>query len=177
MRVGAGCVMMSPCGNGMLDSPETCDDGNMVGGDGCSAACQTEPTAFVEACANTPVTIPIRRGQVITLRSRSGTNNDGTGPTGCNADGREVVAAVRAVETGTLTITATPATPMDNWDLVLRYGLGACPGDRCTNAGGGARNAESATVVIGMANQMVAVNVDGNNSGDNGDFIVRLELR
>jgi cysteine-rich repeat protein len=31
------------CGNGVMDAGETCDDGNTAGGDGCSAACQTEP--------------------------------------------------------------------------------------------------------------------------------------
>ena len=30
------------CGDGIVDDGETCDDGNTVGGDGCSAACETE---------------------------------------------------------------------------------------------------------------------------------------
>ncbi len=30
------------CGNGVVESGETCDDGNTVGGDGCDASCQTE---------------------------------------------------------------------------------------------------------------------------------------
>ncbi len=30
------------CGNGVLEPPETCDDGNVVPGDGCSPACQLE---------------------------------------------------------------------------------------------------------------------------------------
>lgn len=32
----------SVCGNGVVESPEQCDDGNAVAGDGCSAACETE---------------------------------------------------------------------------------------------------------------------------------------
>ncbi len=32
------------CGNRELDAEEECDDGNTVGGDGCSARCVTEPT-------------------------------------------------------------------------------------------------------------------------------------
>ena len=32
------------CGNGTVDSGETCDDGNTTDGDGCSATCQTEAT-------------------------------------------------------------------------------------------------------------------------------------
>lgn len=36
------------CGDGVTTAPETCDDGNTMGGDGCSATCTTEatPTAF-----------------------------------------------------------------------------------------------------------------------------------
>ncbi len=30
------------CGNGVLDAPETCDDGNRVDGDGCNATCVTD---------------------------------------------------------------------------------------------------------------------------------------
>ncbi|MDD3498137.1 MAG: hypothetical protein PHH24_01370 [Candidatus Moranbacteria bacterium] len=32
----------NPCGNGVLDPGETCDDGNTIDGDGCSSTCQTE---------------------------------------------------------------------------------------------------------------------------------------
>jgi cysteine-rich repeat protein len=35
----AGCPV---CGNSEIDAGETCDDGNAVPGDGCSALCQTE---------------------------------------------------------------------------------------------------------------------------------------
>src|SRR4051794_37027387 len=33
------------CGDGELDPGETCDDGNRVGGDGCSPRCRPEPVA------------------------------------------------------------------------------------------------------------------------------------
>jgi cysteine-rich repeat protein len=32
------------CGNGVVEPPETCDDGNEQSGDGCSATCRREPT-------------------------------------------------------------------------------------------------------------------------------------
>ncbi len=32
-----------PCGNGVVEGDEECDDGNTVGGDGCSAYCVCEP--------------------------------------------------------------------------------------------------------------------------------------
>ncbi|MBU1510374.1 DUF4215 domain-containing protein, partial [Myxococcota bacterium] len=36
-----GCV--SQCGNGILETVEGCDDGQLSPGDGCSALCQVEP--------------------------------------------------------------------------------------------------------------------------------------
>lgn len=37
-----GFAMNENCGNGTMDTGETCDDGNKVGGDGCSAVCVIE---------------------------------------------------------------------------------------------------------------------------------------
>jgi cysteine-rich repeat protein len=39
------------CGNGLLESGEQCDDGNVVNTDGCSATCQLESTSCGDACA------------------------------------------------------------------------------------------------------------------------------
>jgi cysteine-rich repeat protein len=39
------------CGNGILEPPEACDDGNLVNGDGCSATCTIEPPP-VPVCGN-----------------------------------------------------------------------------------------------------------------------------
>ena len=36
------------CGNGVLDSREACDDGDMTSGDGCSATCQSETPTTVQ---------------------------------------------------------------------------------------------------------------------------------
>lgn len=36
---------VSTCGNAVLDSGESCDDGNLTAGDGCSASCQTETSS------------------------------------------------------------------------------------------------------------------------------------
>jgi len=44
-NVSAGCVntTIQVCGNGTLETPEECDDGNTVSGDGCSDVCTIEP--------------------------------------------------------------------------------------------------------------------------------------
>ena len=39
---GTGGATAPVCGNGVIESGETCDDGNIVSGDGCSSTCQTE---------------------------------------------------------------------------------------------------------------------------------------
>src|SRR5262249_9737741 len=41
------------CGNGVLEPTETCDDGNLTAGDGCSAACAVEPRLESEPNNNT----------------------------------------------------------------------------------------------------------------------------
>jgi len=35
-------IVTPSCGNGNIEAGETCDDGNLIDGDGCSATCQTE---------------------------------------------------------------------------------------------------------------------------------------
>lgn len=40
------------CGNGAVDPPESCDDGNTAAGDGCSATCRLEAAALTEAEPN-----------------------------------------------------------------------------------------------------------------------------
>ena len=39
---GDACQEQPICGNGMIESPEECDDGNLIPGDGCSNTCMTE---------------------------------------------------------------------------------------------------------------------------------------
>ena len=38
-----GLPTIVECGNGLMQGAEACDDGNLVGGDGCSAQCEIEP--------------------------------------------------------------------------------------------------------------------------------------
>ncbi len=40
--VGASCEPPAVCGDGIIETGETCDDGNSIPGDGCSGTCQTE---------------------------------------------------------------------------------------------------------------------------------------
>jgi len=42
---GDNAISEPVCGNGVIETGETCDDGNVIAGDGCSAICQTEIAA------------------------------------------------------------------------------------------------------------------------------------
>lgn len=39
----SGCIEPAPCGDGLIEPGEQCDDGNFISGDGCSQECQVEP--------------------------------------------------------------------------------------------------------------------------------------
>ncbi|AKU98851.1 Multiple EGF-like-domain protein 3 precursor [Labilithrix luteola] len=47
-------VTTAVCGNGVAEAPESCDDGNLVGGDGCSAGCQLEEGGVLNNCPGEP---------------------------------------------------------------------------------------------------------------------------
>jgi cysteine-rich repeat protein len=55
-----GCVntTIQVCGNGTLETPEQCDDGNAVSGDGCSAACELPNAGTITADINRGGSLP-----------------------------------------------------------------------------------------------------------------------
>ncbi len=62
MPMMPGCPGVSICGNGTVETPETCDDGNQFNGDGCSAMCRTE--------------IPVEKGHVVIVKHTVGGNGE-----------------------------------------------------------------------------------------------------
>jgi cysteine-rich repeat protein len=79
-----------PCGNGTIDAGETCDDGNRVAGDGCSAACAVEndfscttpgPSTCARRYARAPISaacVDMAGANVVT--TTQGSADDGVGP-------------------------------------------------------------------------------------------------
>ena len=56
------------CGNGVVDTGETCDDGNTASGDGCSSTCQTETSAVPAIVGSmNPVVVELTNPNVATL--------------------------------------------------------------------------------------------------------------
>lgn len=45
-EINVPVTVLNNCGNGVIEPPEACDDGNLDNGDGCSAACQIEPSVI-----------------------------------------------------------------------------------------------------------------------------------
>jgi cysteine-rich repeat protein len=43
------------CGNGRAESPEECDDGNLIAGDGCSPSCKLESIGPLDICPGRPI--------------------------------------------------------------------------------------------------------------------------
>jgi cysteine-rich repeat protein len=55
---GGNIICSGDCGNLVLNAGESCDDGNTVSGDGCSAACQTEKVGGVVGVREPAYTAP-----------------------------------------------------------------------------------------------------------------------
>ena len=58
-------LTLATCNNGIVETGEQCEDGNLVSGDGCSASCKLEPVAEIEpngtcgaGTSNGPYTLP-----------------------------------------------------------------------------------------------------------------------
>src|SRR5688572_4707491 len=62
------------CGNGTVDSGETCDDRNTASGDGCSATCQMEQTAtprLTPTVDKVTVNSELAKDEIVTLNLQS----------------------------------------------------------------------------------------------------------
>jgi len=93
VETGFTCTTGTPnacapiCGNGIRTAPETCDDGNAAGTDGCSATCSVESgftctTASPNVC--TSASTPLGGedcGSAVTITANSTTNSTTTGMT------------------------------------------------------------------------------------------------
>lgn len=114
----------------MLDTGETCDDGNNVDGDGCSATCQMEAGVVVGTCPTSAGIAITRTGTYVYSGNTTGLANN---LTSCGAGGPEqaVAASVNVGGAFTITVTLRPTT----WDAVLRHG-GSCTMLTCEDANG-----------------------------------------
>jgi cysteine-rich repeat protein len=76
------CPEVTVCGDGLVDGPETCDDGDTTPGDGCSATCQLEAGW---SCAGAPSVCGEVCGDGNIVGGESCDDSDATGGDGCDA--------------------------------------------------------------------------------------------
>jgi len=99
-------VTLSPpvCGNGSLERPEECDDGNVAAGDGCAADCSLEaPPAGVDSCPGAAISFAGAPGGPLSFHTTAST--------------APLTAGVRAAcgATGTKDAAYTFVAPYDGW--------------------------------------------------------------
>jgi cysteine-rich repeat protein len=91
------------CGDGIVGGTEQCDDGNLVGGDGCSPTCTVEPLAGVNTCPGYGIALTgtgnAVRKAVVTL---STADLSATYAGSCGGSSRDGVIAVTSDVTGTM---------------------------------------------------------------------------
>jgi len=80
----AGCLVVDPCGNGVLNPGESCDDGNQTGGDGCSAICRIE-SDWVCATPGAPCTSAVVCGDGQIEGAEACDDHNATAGDGCSA--------------------------------------------------------------------------------------------
>ncbi len=102
------------CGNTVVETGETCDDGNTTAGDGCSATCQTEagvmPTAFrmtTLSLISPRVVINVFGCRDITQTAFLGTSVNGEIATSITGFTLNIVSVFRPLST------AAPTSPLD----------------------------------------------------------------
>lgn len=112
------------CGNGTIDSGETCDDRNIANGDGCSAACQTEgqqatPRVAIAVDKSSVTTDLLVNNEVnITLTSMDGFSGNVTlAATAMDAGGAAVMGWTTTLASATVNV---PANGTATTKLTLR---------------------------------------------------------
>jgi cysteine-rich repeat protein len=118
------------CGDGTVQAPESCDDGNVMDGDGCTAAC--EPEMLGSCTEDPPWTARLGTGFppiVLTGDTTDGVDNLRLGDdASCQSDGPDQWLAVRMGTTGTVTAKLTVIDGFGgNHDHAILHIRNACP--------------------------------------------------
>ncbi len=127
------------CGNSIIESPETCDDGNTENGDGCSSTCQIESGPSEPVCGNSIIESPE------TCDDGNTENGDGCSSTCQNEGSEEPVnggwsgwsACSVSCGGGTQTRTCTNPAPANGGALCEGGDTQSCNTHGCGGGGGG----------------------------------------
>jgi cysteine-rich repeat protein len=178
------------CGDGTVEAPESCDDGNVISGDGCTAACAPE---MVASCTKDPPYLvslgadfpPI----VVTGDTTDQVDHLHLGEdASCQSDGPDQWLAVRMQNSGTVTAKLTVTDGFGgNHDHAILHVRNACPAPARPDVGAAYEGelvckATDELPVLGTftfdffvrAGETYYFAVDGKGGGDQGPY--QLEL-
>ena len=164
------------CGNGFAESPEECDDGNQVAGDGCAPDCTLESVGSnIEDCPGQTIVLS-GTGTAPRRVSFAGTTalmpaNTLSGTAGCTASGPNTVYAITPDITGSMS--ATLVAHYDNAVVHIRNEcdtVGFHSQLDCKRATEPLESIES--IVPVMAGQPYYVIVDSSSSAFSGDYVL-----
>jgi len=158
------------CGDRTLGPSETCDDGNLVDGDGCSSSCALE--TMRDACPGNPVALSLGGAQLY-----RGTIADASDTAMCRGgigSGPDRVIEIDPDFTGWLNI---QLTPIDDFDAALMT-RSECPGTSeyfCADSmPSGGREIIDGTVDATRRYMIIA---SSSGPGEVGEYVIRLEGR
>lgn len=155
-------VETAVCGNGTGESPEECDDGNTIDGDGCSSKCKLEMGGNIGACPGKGIRLPVgTMGFTGDTSVVSGTAYTATGcsPTG---SGPSAIYALTPTVSGNLSVNL-----LTNYATPVIFARRECADSAtqydCTTAVD-ARTPMALTMPV-TAEETVYIFVDGTSSG------------
>lgn len=101
-------VAPSVCGDGVAGSPEECDDGNVAGGDGCSASCKLEAAPAICGASGYRL-VPDGAPARVSFAGDTATRANALSPIACSRPGAgpDVAYALTAGAAGSLALTLT----------------------------------------------------------------------
>ena len=159
------------CGNGKVDTDESCDDGNAISGDGCSASCEPDGTpAEASACPGQAVTV--WPGKTTTLSGTTGGFEDHFTSSCAASTGADRRYVIEPSTDGNLTISASFAA---GYNAVVELREGACVNGTsllCEDT----FSAPFSRVAAVLAHHTYFLLVDGFSTGDEGAFVIQLGL-
>lgn len=173
-------VTPSVCGNELLEGGETCDDGNAVGGDGCSAICKLEPVTGHDTCDDaTDITFIPGAGGTHAASVVSGTTNLTHDQTfsGCSSSGPDAIFKLTAPIDGVL----TASVPVAGFNVSLGA-RSTCPSSTtaslplaCSN--GSSDDGQEEIAIAVTQGQIYYLIVDGTTAKELGAFTMLVDVR
>jgi len=158
------------CGDGLVGGPEACDDGNVIGADGCAADCSA--IEWAELCAGLP---HIQDGSVIDSSLDDAFSFFDLNGLCSYESGADRAYRFTAPAAGTLTVSVTSD---DDLTVFIGDACGPASPEAYLSCGNSAQAGDTETAQTTLsAGQTVTVVVDGFTREDAGDFTLSASFQ